>query len=203
MKLRGAANGVFDIYFFLVPQGQLPNDPAQFATSPFLAALAHIFASPREVCDNCGQQDAAGQLLTGTSPITPLLLDYLDRTDNHLDSLRPEHVEDFLVKYLRWRVVYVSDSSLASDIIDYMTDECYRAETGLKTQELFQILKSASAPRSIMMMAVSLMSSILRSWIGFLPTPALVPVHKSETLGCGALIKNYCWSMMWCFSFHN
>ena len=77
-------------------------------TSPYLAAINYIFASPRETCDNCGKQDAAGQLASDTSPITPLLLDYLERTDNNLETLEPENVRPFLIKNLRWRVVYVS-----------------------------------------------------------------------------------------------
>lgn len=88
----------------------MATDPAHYSQSPYLAGLNHIFAAPREICDNCGDQEAAGQLATDTNPITPLLLDYLDLPDNGLESLRPEHVKPFLVKYLRWRVVYVSFS---------------------------------------------------------------------------------------------
>jgi len=84
------------------------TDPAQYSHSPHLAGLNHIFAAPREICDNCGDQEAAGQLASDTNSITPLLLDYLDLPDNGLETLRPEHVKPFLVKYLRWRVVYVS-----------------------------------------------------------------------------------------------
>jgi Tyosinase C-terminal domain len=75
--------------------------------SRYLAAINYIFAAPREFCDNCGYQDDVGQLASDTHPITPLLLDYLSRTDNHLESLEPEHVRPFLVNNLRWRVVYV------------------------------------------------------------------------------------------------
>jgi tyrosinase len=74
--------------------------------SPYLAGINHIFAAPREVCDNCGRQDAAGVLASDTVPITPLLLDYMAL--GVLESMRAEHVHPFLVKYLRWRVVYVS-----------------------------------------------------------------------------------------------
>src|SRR4051812_30413418 len=96
----------------------------------------HIFTAPREQCDNCGNQEAAGQLATDTTLITPLLLDYLDLPENGLESLRPEHVKPFLVKYLRWRVVYVSlvipyhraalvllkECLLQSSRIDYLAD---------------------------------------------------------------------------------
>lgn len=111
--LRAAANGSFTIYFFLAKAGELDEDPRTFMVSPFLAGFNHIFTASREQCDNCGNLEAAGQLATDTSLITPLLLDYLDRPDNALESLRPEHVKPFLIKYLRWRVVYVSSLFLA------------------------------------------------------------------------------------------
>lgn len=106
---RSASNGSFTIFFFLALSGELNEDPATFGDSPFLAGVNHIFAAPREQCDNCGRLEAAGQHAADTLLITPLLLDYLDLPDNGLESLRPEHVKPFLVKYLRWRVVYVSD----------------------------------------------------------------------------------------------
>jgi tyrosinase len=112
--LRSAANGPFTIYFFLSLSGEITTDPTKYGQSPHLAGLNHIFAAPREVCSNCGDLEAAGQLASDTSPITPLLLDYLEAPDNGLESLRPEHVKPFLVKYLRWRVVYVSCSFLTS-----------------------------------------------------------------------------------------
>ena len=49
--------------------------------SPYLAGVNYIFTSPREFCDNCGQQDEVGQVASDTHPITPLLLDYFARTD--------------------------------------------------------------------------------------------------------------------------
>lgn len=106
--LRAASNGAFTIYFFLAKAGEIDEDTNSFAVSPFLAGFNHIFTAPREACDNCANLEAAGQLATDTSLITPLLLDYLNLPDNDLESLRPEHVQPFLIKYLRWRVVYVS-----------------------------------------------------------------------------------------------
>lgn len=106
---RAAANGPFTIYFFLCTHGELADgDAAGYAHSPFLAGVNHIFAAPRELCDNCGDREAAGQLASDTTPVTPLLLDYLGVEGNGLESLRPEHVKGFLVRYLRWRVVFVS-----------------------------------------------------------------------------------------------
>lgn len=74
--------------------------------NPYLAGINHVFAAPRQICDNCGQQDAAGSLASDTVPITPLLLDYV--MNGTLESMRAEHVGPFLVKYLRWRIVFVS-----------------------------------------------------------------------------------------------
>ncbi|KIW32469.1 uncharacterized protein PV07_04014 [Cladophialophora immunda] len=105
---RNALNGPFTIYFFLCPRSRFPDDPAEYAVSPYLAGINHIFAAPREVCDNCGRQDAAGVLASDTVPITPLLLDYVG--NGALESMRAEHVRPFLVKYLRWRVVYAGIS---------------------------------------------------------------------------------------------
>jgi tyrosinase len=104
---RNALNGPFTIYFFLCPKSRFPDHEEDYATSPYLAGINHVFAAPREVCDNCGQQDAAGFLASDTVPITPLLLDYI--AEGTLQSMRTEHVRPFLVKYLRWRIVYVSD----------------------------------------------------------------------------------------------
>ncbi|KAF2024105.1 Di-copper centre-containing protein [Setomelanomma holmii] len=104
--LRSAANGSFTIYFFLALAGTLNEDPATFAASPYLAGFNHIFAAPREYCDNCGNLEAAGRIAADTTLITSLLLDYVDRADNDLTSLQPDPVKKFLAKYLRWRVVY-------------------------------------------------------------------------------------------------
>lgn len=81
--------------------------------NPYLAGVNHIFAAPREVCDNCGQQDAAGYLASDTMSLTPLLLDYV--SNGTLESMRPSHVRPFLVKYLRWRIAYVSTHKLLED----------------------------------------------------------------------------------------
>ncbi|KIW95713.1 uncharacterized protein Z519_04298 [Cladophialophora bantiana CBS 173.52] len=112
MFLRNAFNGPFTIYFFLCPKSRFPDDPAEYAVSSFLARINHVFAAPREVCDNCGQPDAAGVLASDTVPITPLQLDYM--VNGTLESMRAEHVCPFLVKYLRWRVVSVSHHPLCA-----------------------------------------------------------------------------------------
>ena len=72
---------------------------------PTLAGLSHTFAAPVEACDNCGNQEEQGHLITHTTPITPILLDYVDC--QQLQSLAAEHVEPFLIKNLKWRIVTV------------------------------------------------------------------------------------------------
>ena len=84
--LRAAANGPFTIYFFLSLSGEITTDPTRYGQSPHLAGLNHIFAAPCEVCSNCGDLEAAGQLVSDTSPITPLLLDYLNVPDDGLET---------------------------------------------------------------------------------------------------------------------
>jgi tyrosinase len=114
--LRSAADGPFTIFFFLALQGELPADAdaASLAQSPFLAGINHMFVASSRACDNCGNLEALGHMSSDTTPITPLLLTYLDLEDNGLESLRPEHVKPFLVKYLRWRVVFVGFSFFLS-----------------------------------------------------------------------------------------
>lgn len=110
-----AANDTFTIYFFISPHGALPDDdPYQYASSPYLVGMHHIFAAPVGECSNCADAEATGRLSVDTTPITPRLLFYREDVDgNGVESLRPEHIKPFLVKYLRWRVVFVSPPSSA------------------------------------------------------------------------------------------
>lgn len=117
--LRSAGNGPFTIYFFLSRKGEVAGDASTFAQSPFLAGVNHLFVASSNACDNCGDLGAQGQISSETTPITPLLLTYLDLPDNGLESLRPEHVKPFLVNYLRWRVVFVS-------FVFFLVQECRR-----------------------------------------------------------------------------
>ncbi|KAH7403824.1 hypothetical protein BKA64DRAFT_461089 [Cadophora sp. MPI-SDFR-AT-0126] len=150
---RAAANGPFTIYFFLSLSGELTTDPNNYSQSPYLAGINHVFAAPREVCSNCGDLEAAGQLASDTSPITPLLLDYVDIPDNGLESLRPEHVKPFLVKYLRWRVVYhgniKQDPRDVPDLKVSVSAKVYHQD-GSRTFEVYpdvveEILRNASS----------------------------------------------------------
>ncbi|KAH7254250.1 uncharacterized protein BKA55DRAFT_737968 [Fusarium redolens] len=79
------------------PKKQNP-DPL---SSPF------YFTSSTEVCDNCASQEQQAQLITSTTPITSLLLDYANI--GQLGSMGEEDVEPFLIKNLKWRVQTVID----------------------------------------------------------------------------------------------
>ncbi|KAK1826001.1 hypothetical protein QBC39DRAFT_317544 [Podospora conica] len=107
---RMAANGTFTIYFFLSPKGALPDDdPLQYASSPYLVGMHHVFTSDREGCANCAGAEDAGKLSVGTQPITGSLLRYMEdevEGGEGVESMRPEHVEPFLKERLRWRVVF-------------------------------------------------------------------------------------------------
>jgi len=71
-----------------------------------MAGLNHVFTSSREACDNCGNQAEEGHLISGTNPITPMLLDYVKIGE--LPDITPANVVPFLVKNLKWRIVPVS-----------------------------------------------------------------------------------------------
>jgi tyrosinase len=101
---RLALNGSFSIIYMI---GQFEHDASgpELILSPTFAGLNHIFTAPIEACDNCKDHDEQGHLVTATTPITSLLLDYVET--GRLGSMRPEHVKPFLVKNLKWRVVKV------------------------------------------------------------------------------------------------
>jgi hypothetical protein len=71
-----------------------------------MAGLNHVFTSSREACDNCGNQAEEGHLISGTNPVTPMLLDYVKIGE--LPDITPANVVPFLVKNLKWRIVPVS-----------------------------------------------------------------------------------------------
>jgi len=97
---RLALNGSFTIYYFI---GAIQGEPVDYIMSPSFAGSHHIFTSSRELCDNCGRSEQQAQQVTGTTPITSMLLDYVEIGE--LASMRPVHVEPFLIKNLKWRVV--------------------------------------------------------------------------------------------------
>jgi tyrosinase len=100
---RLALNGTFTIYYFIGPFDNA--NESSWNLTPTLAGTSHNFAAPVEQCDNCGRQDQQGLLVTDTTPITPMLMDYVLK--GNLEDLTPEKVEPFLVKNLRWRILKV------------------------------------------------------------------------------------------------
>ncbi|KAF4627308.1 hypothetical protein G7Y89_g10846 [Cudoniella acicularis] len=102
-----ALNGAFTIFYFIGDFDK--NKPGSYDRAPTLAGSSHVFAAPVELCDNCGQQELHGVLVSNTSPVNPILLDYIEIGE--LESLRPEHVKPFLVKNLEWRVLTVNGES--------------------------------------------------------------------------------------------
>lgn len=99
-----AANGSFTVFYII---GDVDGDSGrEWAFNPGFVGVSHIFASPKEACDNCGRQDQQAKIVTSTTPITSLLLDYVKI--GKLQSLDPEEVKPFLVKKLKWRIQTVS-----------------------------------------------------------------------------------------------
>lgn len=99
-----ALNGSFTIFYIV---GDVTGaSGADWAKLPGLAGTTHVFASPNEACDNCGKQEHQAHLVTSTSPITSLLLDYVEA--GRLASMEARDVEPFLVKNLKWRIQTVS-----------------------------------------------------------------------------------------------
>lgn len=101
---RLALNGSFTIFYIV---GNVDGTSgADWSTLSGFAGVTHVFASPTEVCDNCGKQEHQAHLVTSTSPITSLLIDYVEK--GQLASMEAKDVEPFLVKNLKWRIQTVS-----------------------------------------------------------------------------------------------
>lgn len=99
-----ALNGSFTIFYII---GEVHGTSgSEWSALPGLVGVTHVFTSPTEVCDNCGKQEHQAQLVTSTSPITSLLIDYVEIGE--LASMEPVDVEPFLVKNLKWRIQTVS-----------------------------------------------------------------------------------------------
>lgn len=105
---RLALNGTFTVFYFI---GAFENDaPENYMFQPTLAGLSANFASSVELCDNCGQSALQRQLVSDTTVITPMLLDYIKI--GILLDLSPSNVVPFLISNLKWRVVTVSILSI-------------------------------------------------------------------------------------------
>lgn len=109
-----AMNGSYTIFYII---GDVDGQSGQeWSFLPGFVGVSHIFTAPTEACDNCGRQEEQAKLVTSTTAITSLLLDYANA--GQLGSLNPEDVEPFLVKNLKWRVQTVSTS------IALMIEQC-------------------------------------------------------------------------------
>lgn len=102
-------NGAFTIFYFIGGKDDMTNldtNPALYSTASILAAIDHVFSAPRDACDNCAiRSDENTTLVTGTSSISPILLDYIKI--GKLRSLGPDDVVPFLQRNLYWRVLGV------------------------------------------------------------------------------------------------
>ncbi|KAF5558860.1 tyrosinase precursor (monophenol monooxygenase) [Fusarium phyllophilum] len=105
---RMLANGTYTIYYIIGDvQGQTG---AEWSSLPGFAGLSHILAAPANVCDNCASQEEQGQLVTSTTAITSLLLDYVQI--GKLNSMEENDVKQFLIDNLKWRVQTVAGEVL-------------------------------------------------------------------------------------------
>jgi tyrosinase len=99
-------NGSYTIFYII---GDVDGHSGmEWSSLPGFVGVSHIFTSSTEVCENCSDQERQAQLVTSTTPMTSLLLDYVKI--RQLGSLSPEHVEQFLINKLKWRVQTVSSS---------------------------------------------------------------------------------------------
>lgn len=105
-----AVNGTFTIFYFI---GDVSGVSEQdWTQSPGFVGVTHIFAAPVEACDNCGRQQEQATLVTSTTPVTSLLLDYVEIGE--LNSMEADDVNPFLVKNLKWRVQSVSTDDFSA-----------------------------------------------------------------------------------------
>ncbi|KAM5523936.1 Tyrosinase 5 [Fusarium oxysporum f. sp. phaseoli] len=106
---RMAMNGSYTIFYII---GDVEGESGlEWSSLPGFVGVSHIFTSRTETCNNCARQEEEVQLVTSTTPITSLLLDYAN--SGKLGSMSPEDVEPFLVKNLKWRV-----QTVGGEVID-------------------------------------------------------------------------------------
>ncbi|KAF5983153.1 tyrosinase precursor (monophenol monooxygenase) [Fusarium bulbicola] len=97
---RMALNGSYTIFYII---GDVDGHSGmEWSSLPGFVGVSHIFTSSSEICENCADQERQVQLVTSTTPMTSLLLDYVKT--RQLGSLAPEDVERFLIDNLKWRV---------------------------------------------------------------------------------------------------
>ena len=97
-------NGSFTIFYII---GDVTGESGQeWSELPGFVGITYVFAAPKDACDHCGKQEEQAQLVTSTSPITSLLLDYVQI--DKLKSMDAEDVKPFLIENLKWRAQTVS-----------------------------------------------------------------------------------------------
>ncbi|KAF5723958.1 tyrosinase precursor (monophenol monooxygenase) [Fusarium mundagurra] len=106
---RMFANGSYSIFYIIGDvQGQ---SAAEWSSLPGFVGVSHILAAPKSICENCASQDETKQLVTSTTPITSLLLDYVQI--GKLSNMEEDNVKQFLIDNLKWRV-----QTVAGEVLD-------------------------------------------------------------------------------------
>ncbi|KAH7232954.1 common central domain of tyrosinase-domain-containing protein [Fusarium tricinctum] len=106
---RMFANGSYTIFYII---GDVQGESGEeWSSLPGFVGMSHILAAPSNVCENCARQDEQRQLVTSTTPITSLLLDYAQIGE--LSSMEEDDVKQFLIKNLKWRV-----QTVAGEVLD-------------------------------------------------------------------------------------
>ena len=101
---KSAFNGSSTLFYFVTGNNYIRKPYTQ---EPTLAALNHIFSASVEACPNCARQAEAGDIISDTEAITPILLDIVKNT-SVLESIEPEHVVPFLRRNFQVRIIGVS-----------------------------------------------------------------------------------------------
>ncbi|KAF5583284.1 tyrosinase precursor (monophenol monooxygenase) [Fusarium pseudoanthophilum] len=105
---RMLANGSYTIYYII---GDVEGQTGQeWSRLPGFAGLSHILAAPASVCENCASQEEQAQLVTSTTAITSLLLDYVQI--GKLEDMEEESVKKFLINNLKWRAQTIAGEVL-------------------------------------------------------------------------------------------
>ncbi|KAF5690448.1 tyrosinase precursor (monophenol monooxygenase) [Fusarium circinatum] len=105
---RMLANGTYTIYYII---GDVQGHTGQeWSTLPGFAGLSHILAAPPSVCANCANHQKQAKLVTSTTPITSLLLDYVQI--GKLSNMEEENVKKFLIDNLKWRAQTIAGEVL-------------------------------------------------------------------------------------------
>ncbi|KAM0230827.1 hypothetical protein ACHAPO_008883 [Fusarium lateritium] len=103
------ANVSYTIFYIIGDvQGQ---SGGEWSCLPGFTGMSHILAASRDACENCARQDDEAQVVTSTTPIISLLLDYIQI--GNLSSMDANEVKQFLIENLKWRV-----QTVAGEVLD-------------------------------------------------------------------------------------